>query len=194
MANPLSPLQNNRKTGRSGCSGTVGVTLEEISDFTLLQYAAWGATLPQVGGVAAAAARCEKAPQPGQGVLGDTVSLLRVEPLKWWLIAAPRIAVPSIDLAPQEGAVLDMQDRCCWLRISGDRAETLLNHFLPLNLRSSAFPAGAVASTAFHHVGVTLWRDPDHFNLLIPRSSAQSLWELLSESARQYGLVENQRP
>lgn len=190
MANPLSPLQNNRKLGRFGCSGSAGITLEEISDFTLLQFAAWGTALPQVGAAAATAAGCDAAPMSGQSVAGEAAVLLRVEPLKWWLIACSGTVVPVPQMAPEEGAVLDMQDGRCWLRVSGDRAETLLNHFLPLNLRSSAFPVGAVASTGFHHVGVTLWRDPDHFNLLIPRSSAQSLWELLSESARQYGLVE----
>ena len=85
--------------------------------------------------------------------------------------------------------MLDMQDSRCWLRVGGGQAGTLLSHFLPLDMRSAAFPEGAVASTAFHHTGVTLWRDQDHFNLLIPRSSAQSLWELLCESAQQYGLV-----
>jgi len=46
----------------------------------------------------------------------------------------------------------------------------------------------------FHQVGVTLWREEKQFNILIPRSSAQSLWELLYESARQYGVVNIQPP
>ncbi|MQY43513.1 sarcosine oxidase subunit gamma [Epibacterium sp. SM1969] len=190
MANSTSPLQSSRRLGQFGRAGTIGVTIEEVTGFGMVQCAAWGATLAQVGAAAAAAAGCETAPQPGQCHAGTGAFLLRVEPLKWWLVAAPGAEVPTPTVAPEEGAVLDLQDGRCWLRISGAQAETLLNHFLPLDLRPAAFPVGAVASTAFHHTGVTLWRTEEHFNLLIPRSSAQSLWELLSESARQYGLAE----
>ena len=190
MVNSTSPLQSSRRLGQFGRAGATGVTIEEVAGFGMVQIAAWGATLRQVGATAAAAAGCETPPLPGRCHVGIRASLLRVEPMKWWLIARSGAVVPTPELAPAEGAVLDMQDGRCWLRISGDRAAPLLNHFLPLDLRPAAFPVGAVASTGFHHVGVTLWRAPDHLNLLIPRSSAQSLWDLLSESARQYGLVE----
>lgn len=190
MANSMSPLYGIRKTGHFGVAGPAGVTLSEISGFGLVQFAAWGATLAQTGAAAASAAGCATAPIPGQSRFGAETVLLRVEPLKWWMLSPPGAAHVTPNLAPDLGAVLDMQDARCWLRVGGARAETLLNQFLPLNLRSSAFAVGAVASTAFHHVGVTLWRDEDHFNLLIPRSSARSLWELLSDSAQQYGLAE----
>ena len=45
-----------------------------------------------------------------------------------------------------------------------------------------------VATSAMHHVAVTIWRSGDAFNLLIPRSFAVSLTELLIASAQQYGL------
>jgi len=83
-----------------------------------------------------------------------------------------------------------VQNARCWLRITGAKAETLLNHFLLLNLRPSFFVDEAVATTAFHHIGATLWRDADGSNLLLPRSSALPLWRLLSESWHQYALVE----
>jgi len=190
MANPTSFMQTGRQPDNLGVIGAAGVTLEEISGFGMVQISAWGATLAQTGAEVAAMAGCAQAPMPGQSVAGSKAVVLRVEPLKWWLVTPPRAVISASKLAPDVGAVLDMQDSRCWLRVGGDHAEILLNHFLPLNLRPSAFPVRAVASTVFHHVGVTLWREEKHFNMLIPRSSAQSLCELLFESARQYGVGE----
>jgi sarcosine oxidase gamma subunit len=42
-------------------------------------------------------------------------------------------------------------------------------------------------STAFHHVGITLWCSDDGFELFIPRGFALSLWEVLAETAAQFG-------
>ncbi len=190
MANAISPLQLIRRAGQFGAPGKPGVTIKEVTGFGLLQFSAWGATLAQTGAEAARVAGCSIAPAPGRVVSGSNGVLMRVEPLKWWLLTPADAPRPEPELAPEDGAVLDMQDARCWLRITGDKAETLLNHFLPLNLRPSVFVDGTVATTAFHHVGVTLWRDADGLNLLLPRSSALSLWQLLSESAHQYGLVE----
>ena len=74
------------------------------------------------------------------------------------------------------------------MRIEGPNAKDLLNRFLPIDLRDHAFADGAVASTAFHHVGVTLMRTGDAYELFIPRGFALSLWEMLVESAEQFGL------
>lgn len=190
MANPISPLQTSRVLGQKTPDSQAGVIMEEITGFGFIQFAAWGATLAQTGAEAARVAGCIDVPKPGQMVQGSQGMLMRVEPLKWWLITPSGSEAPQPKLPTDQCVVLDLLQSRCWLRISGNCAETLLNHFLPLNLRPSAFAVGTVASTAFHHVGVTLWRDEHGFNLLIPRSSAVSLWELLSESARQYGLAE----
>lgn len=190
MVKPISPLQSARSTGQFGASGTSGVIMEDVTGFGLIQYAAWGSTLSRVDDEVARVAGCSGAPSPGQIAKGSHGLLMRVEPLKWWLVTLRGQELAQVALTPAEGVVLDMQSSRCWLRISGDNAEVLLNHFLPLNLQSSAFPVGTVASTGFHHVGVTLWRDEHGLNLLLPRSSARSLWELLSETARQYGLTE----
>ncbi len=84
--------------------------------------------------------------------------------------------------------MLEITQSRVWIKVSGSHAETLLNHFLPLDLREGAFPVGHVASSALHHVGVILWRTENCYNLFIPRSFAVSLWEMLCESAEQYGL------
>lgn len=190
MASPISALQSARGVGKYNSGTNAGVIMEEVSGFGMLQFSAWGEALAQTGTEAARVAGCTSAPKPGQVLEGRHGLLMRVEPLKWWLITHEGTDRPAPELPAKDGAMLDMLQSRCWLRIRGDRSETLLNHFLPLNLRPSVFPAGTVASTAFHHVGVTVWRDAQSLNLLIPRSSAVSLWELMSESARQYGLIE----
>jgi len=109
-------------------------------------------------------------------------ALLRVEPLKWWLLGADAPA-----LAPEHGASLDLSHSRTHLRISGAQAAALLNRHLPLDLREASFKEGAVASSALHHVSVTLWRSAHHYELFIPRGFALSLWEVLLESAAQFG-------
>lgn len=186
MADPISALQGHLKPGRHGRSGPAGVTLCDIAGFTLTQIAGWPETMAGAAQQAAKAAGSRTAPGPGEAKTGDRGTLLRVEPLKWWLVREGTGAGP--DLPSEVCAVLDLSSSRTWLRVAGAEAATLLNHFLPLDLREASFPAGSVASTSFHHVGVTLWRADDAFNLFLPRSFAASLWELMFESAAQYGL------
>ena len=188
MANPVSPLHAAYVAGHHGLDGKAGVTLEEIEDFAMVQFSAWTNTLTQIGAEAARITGCATAARPGEAVWGRNGTLLRVEPLKWWVVAPAGSSLETPVLAPEDGVILDLLHSRAWLRVGGPQAETLLNHFLPLDLGAAAFPSGSVASTGFHHVGVTLWRDETGLNLLLPRSFAVSLWELLYESALQYGL------
>lgn len=105
-------------------------------------------------------------------------TVLWVEPLKYWVI----------DGAVDAEFTLDLSASRTWIKLSGPKASTLLNHFLPLNLSDTAFPDGHVASSGIHHVGVTLWREAEVFNLFIPRSYAMTIWELIEGTAAQYGL------
>ena len=60
-------------------------------------------------------------------------------------------------------------------------------HF-SLDLGEASFPMGSVASSATHHVGVTLWSSAEGYELFMPRGFALSLWEGLVESAQQFGV------
>jgi len=189
MADQVTALRAYHDLGeKAGRPGPAGVTLREVSGFSLTQIACWPETLTEVGAMAAQVAECTEAPVPGQLASGAQGMLLRVEPLKWWLIReADR--QPIADMAAEVGAALDLSSARTWVRVEGEDASMLLNHFLPLDLRPQAFPPGSVASTAFHHVGITLWRSGEAFELALPRSFAASLWELLVDSAQQYGVV-----
>jgi len=187
MAELMSALKGHMSPGRYGLEGAPGVTLSEVHPFSLTQVSAWPDSLQAAGRQVARLAGCNAAPGPGQAIDTATGPLLRVEPLKWWLIGQDAPTNP-LSLAAETGAVLDLSSSRSWIRLSGAYAADLLNRFLPLNLSDAAFPPGASASTAFHHIGVTLWRDADFFNLLLPRSFAATLWEMLTESAAQFGL------
>ena len=186
MADVASPLDDHF-TARSGVSAEAQVTFADVKDFRLFLLAAWPQTVSKVGAIGAEATGVSNAPGPGEAVSGDKGTLMRIEPLKWWLIAEDHDAIIPPDIPPAEGSFLDLSHSRTWLKVSGEKADVLLNHFLPIDLRQRSFPAGSVASTAFHHVGVTLWRTERDVNLLLPRSFALSLWELLHESTQQYG-------
>ncbi len=186
MDNPsavrVSALEGHYSKGRFGAEGAPGVVFSEIRDLTLHQLAAWPETLAAVGAKAAEAVGAKTAPGPGKAVGGRGAALLRTEPLKFWIFGA---AAPQLD--PDEGATLDLSHSRTHLRISGGQAAALLNRQLPLDLRTASFPAGSVASTAFHHVGVTLWRSDAGYELFMPRGFALSLWEMLQEGGAQFG-------
>lgn len=187
MADPVSALDRHYAPGRFGTPGQAAVTLEEVKVFSLLQLAAWPATVAELSAQCASALGVAKAPDLGKFIRAKTGSLLRIGPLTWWLITEGSAPVARPVIPPAEGSPLDMSHSTTWLKIGGKKADDLLNHFLPIDLRDASFPPGSVASTVLHHTGVTLWRTDRHFNLLLPRSFALSLWELLQESTMQYG-------
>jgi len=187
MAKSVSALHGHMKKGRYGAAGKAGVIIKEVAVTSLIQISSWPDSVPDNEKVAAKSAGLRAAPGPGKVKRGKKSDLLRIEPLKWWVISDHgEITLPSV--AAEKGMVLDLSSSKTWLKISGSQAAHLLNHFLPLDFRKDVFSENDVASTGFHHIGVTVWRDEDGFNLLLPRSFALSLWELLEASALQYGL------
>jgi len=182
MAERISALAGHVNPGRFGTDGEVGVTVREVPNLELMQVAAWPDTLATVGTKVADTVGSIEAPGPGRAATGNGCAVLRIEPLKFWMLGAdaPR-------LGPNDGAVLDLSHSRTHLRISGPQAAILLNRHLPLDLRDMSFPVGTVASTAFDHVGITLWRTEDDFEVFLPRGFALSLWQTLLLGAAQFG-------
>jgi len=176
---------NVGKTGILGPDGSVGVILEEVPNLEMHQVAAWANTLDKVGRKAADSVGADSAPGPCQSEFGSSGSILRIEPLKWWLHGA---GASLLELNPEDGAAMDISHSRTQIRITGARAEEFLNRFLPLDFRQGAFPEGSVASSFIHHVGVTLWRSKEGYELFIPRGFALAIWEGLVEVAQQFGL------
>jgi len=182
MVERVSALDGHAIPGRFGEAGDPGIVLSDVPGLVLHQVAAWPESLKAVGTRAAKAVGVKTAPGPRMAVAGKNGALLRIEPLKWWMIG-----VEAPELAAEEGATLDLSHSRTHVRIAGPQAAPLLNRHLPLDLRQAHFPVGSVASSAFHHVGVTVWRSKDGYELFLPRGFALSLWDLLLESAAQFG-------
>lgn len=186
MVDRISALAGFYRTGKFGILGedqSAGVILEGVRDLVLHQLAAWPESIDAVGRQAAKAAGGQAAPGPCKAEVGSNASLLRVEPLKWWMIGAE---APELDA--EQGAALDISHSRTQIRITGSEAVAFLNRQLPLDLREASFPVGSVASSVVHHVGVTLWRSEQGYELFIPRGFALSLWEGMVETATQFGL------
>ena len=183
-ATRVSALAGNYPIGHQGKEGSVGVQLSESKDLTLWQVAAWPDTLNEIAAQLTQSVDSSGAVAPGfgQSVASDSMALLRTEPLKFWVIGK----VPPVFDAGKAVSV-DLSHSRTLVKLKGECATTVLNSYLPLDLREASFPVGSVASTAFHHCGVTLWRSRDHYELFLPRGFALSLWELLMEGAMQYG-------
>ncbi len=161
-----------------------GVALTEVRDLTLWQLAVWPDTLTATANQAAEALGLSSVPGFCRAESNGDKAMLRIEPCKFWVYGAQ----PS-EIEASNGAVIDLSHSRSHVRITGAEATSVLNSYLPLDLRAQSFPVGAVASTAFHHVGVTLWRSELGYELFLPRGFAVSLWELLCEASEQYGLA-----
>ena len=183
MVDRVSALAGHYHTGHHGAAGEAGVTLQDMTGLLMHQIAAWPDTLAEVGEIAAKAVDVDAAPGPCQAATGSKGSLLRIEPLKWWVFGAE--APVSM---PRKGRPWTSHIRVPTIRVNGRDSAEFLNRHMSLDLRDTAFPMGSVGSTPVHHVGVTLWRSENGYELFIPRGFALSLWEGLTESAEQFGL------
>jgi len=183
VAERTSALQGHYETGRFGEPGEVGVTVREVEGLVLHQVAAWPDNVDEVAQRLGQVAGVETAPGPCATIVGDKGTLLRVEPLKWWLLGA---AAP--DLGPEDGSTLDLSHSRTHLRVAGPQAQPCLNRLLPVDLRHGSFVDDRVATTTMHHVAVTVWRSRKGFELFLPRGFAASLWEVLFDTAVQFGL------
>lgn len=188
MSNSLSSLHYHAKAGRFGKGGAAGVILRDIPAMQAIQVSAWPERLQAVGALAAVMAGASSPAKPGQMLVGKQARLLRIEPLKWLVLSDSAETLTTLEIPADQGTALDVSHSRAWITLSGEEATTLLNNFLPLDLRDHAFPVGAIATTMFHHISATLWREEDRYHLQFPRGFAVSLWELLYDSALQYGL------
>jgi len=183
MVDRVSALVGHRLPGHVDDTGNAGVILREVPDLLLQQVAAWPDTMDEVGKQLAKAIGARAVAGPRSSVSGSNGAMLRIEPMKWWLVG---VAAPEFDA--EKAVTLDLSHARTRVCVSGEDAVEFLNRHFPLDLRKASFPEGAVASSATHHVGVTLWRSPDGYELFMPRGFALSLWEGFVESARQFGV------
>ncbi len=89
MVDRVSALAGFYRTGKFGILGedqSAGVKIEEVRDLVLHQIAVWPESIELVGKQVAKSAGCTSAPGPCQAEDGKKATMLRIEPLKWWLL------------------------------------------------------------------------------------------------------------
>ena len=182
MVKRISALNKYYEKGVFGKKDIPGIILSEIKNLILYQVAAWPETLDEVGKKLAKSCNLKEYPLANKAISNSQIAILRKEPLKWWIIGNE-----IEDLSSEEGNILDLSHSQTYIRISGNDSIVFLNRYLPIDLRENSFPLNSVASTVFHHCSVTLWRSINGYELFVPRAFALSLWELLLESASQFG-------
>ena len=202
MANKyVSALEGHYHKGSYDLQGKSSVILSEIRSTIINQIAVWPSTLKDIGTKISQSLNLEKYPEANKAFSLENIAMLRIEPLKWWVVSSggieyqdlidPSISILKcleeyIDLS-DKGSFLDLSHSRTHVRILGQDSTTLLNRHLPIDLRENSFPLNSVATTAFHHCSVTLWRSVEGYELFLPRAFALSLWEILVESASQFG-------
>ena len=105
-----------------------------------------------------------------------------MEPLKFWLLNR------EIEISDEIATTLDMSHAFTSIEIKGDSSTLFLNRHLPIDLRNKNFPDLSSASTAIHHVSIKLFKiSLNNYRIYIPRGFALSIWEILLETADQFG-------
>ena len=182
MANRSSALESNYPIGKKAANNESRLQLSEIKNLQLTQVAAWPESVNTVGSNIAHHLTLNEYALSNKAIVNNSVVMMRIEPLKWWIIGSD---VPV--LSSDDGTLLDLSHSFTHLEISGPSTSLFLNRHLPLDLREKNFPVNAVASSAIHHVSVKLWRSDSAYHIFIPRGFALSLWEIFLETASQFG-------
>ena len=182
MANRSSALESNYPVGINAANNESRLQLSEIKNLQLTQVAAWPDSINKVGSYIANHLNFSEYALPNKVIVNNSAVMMRIEPLKWWIIGSEVPMLPSDD-----GTLLDLSHSFTNLEISGPSASLFLNRHLPLDLREKYFPVNSTASSAIHHVSVKLWRSDSGYHLFIPRGFALSLWEIFLETANQFG-------
>ena len=167
-----------------------GLRLAPLPRGSLWQVACWPDAFEIVQTALAEALGCQ-APPPGRvAPASDDCLLVRVEPLKWWVIGPDGAECP-LTPGPDQGAWLDMSHDQAGVAVEGEGAAELLKRIVPIDLREQSFPDGSWATTLAHHmITRVLRRDRDgapRYEVLVMRSYADELHALLSEHLALFG-------
>ena len=167
-----------------------GITVGAVPRGSLWQVACWPERFPAVEKLLAKAVGVD-APAPGSiAVAGDGRLVIRIEPLKWWVIGEDGAECPHQPEA-KDGAWLDMSHDQATIEVSGKNAAELLKRMVSVDLREAAFPDLSYASTTVHHMFLKVLRqDRDGvptYRLMVMRSYADDLREIVAHHLHRFG-------
>ena len=177
-----SALDTIYKVGKYSSSKKQSLTFKELKSLEILQIACWPDKIDEMNNLLSKELKIINIPSFNKGIIFENKSLWRMEPLKWWLFNK------EIEISKQIATILDMSHAFTGIEITGGNSSLFLNRHLPIDLRARNFPDLSSASTAIHHVSVKLFKiSSNNYCLYIPRGFALSIWEILLETADQFG-------
>ena len=177
-----SALETNYKVGKYSTHKKYSLTFKEIKNLEITQIACWPEKHKELNNLLVKNLNINNTPTFNKGIVFENNSLWRMEPLKWWLFNS------GIEVSDEIATTLDMSHAFTGIEIKGDSSTLFLNRHLPIDLRNKFFPDLSSASTAIHHVSVKLFKiSSNNYCLYIPRGFALSIWEILLETADQFG-------
>ena len=123
--------------------------------------------------------------KPGTVCHSGKTSIVRIEPFKWWVLDdySGNFKFDQEDFVMN----LDLSHSFVQIKMSGIFSKRILAHHVPVDLREVQFPVDKLITTSMHHVSIKIWRKQNCWQIFLPRSFSESLWQLLSETAEQYG-------
>lgn len=167
-----------------------GITLSAVPRGSVWQVACWPDSFDAVQSDLATACGCTM-PAPGQiATAADGGSVIRVEPLKWWIIG-PEGAECPVQPGPEQGAWLDLSHDQAAIAIKGTNAAELVKRMVSIDLREAAFPNHSYASTEMHHMITRVLRqdaDGPSYQIWVMRSYADTLREIAAEHLHHFDL------
>ena len=117
-----------------------------------------------------------------------------IGPDEWWILTpaeAPDL-MPDLQeaLAGQHVALTEIGESRTCIRVSGPKAQPLLEQGCPLDLHPRHFSPGRCAGTVLAKAGITLHQvDEERYEIYVLRSFAEYLWRWLEDGGRQYGVA-----
>ncbi len=187
MVEALSPLKTVCAPGRYGADGEAGIVLGTRAIRSLWQIAGW--------------ADFETAAADLLGVLGlnglgDYRTARVAGAVTAWRIAPDKVLIEGCGDLTGYGsadlAVLDLSHARTLIDLGGPAARDLLTQIVTVDVRAATFKPGAFLQTGIHGVGVLIHCiGSDDFEIYVPSTWAESLWEVFCENALPHGLLVN---
>ena len=182
MLNRNSAITEKYNIGKYPFEDNIEIIFSENRNLIIQQIAAWPDEISNIEKFFSDQLGVKKNIDFNRGQILKDNSLWRMEPSKWWLLG------DTVNLPENLATSLELSHAFTSISIDGEKSDILLNRHLPLDLRLDNFPINSSASSAIHHVSVKLFRISEkEFRLFIPRGFAQSIWEILLETASQFG-------
>lgn len=185
MLEPQSPLSTKLVPGTFGAKGMDSVMLGTRPIITLTQIAGWRnfeeAAKPVLRATGLSGVGTHRLAQAS-----GEVTAWRVAPDRMLLEGAEDLSTYASD----DLAVLDLSHARTVITLSGIGSRDLLSNVVALDMRPTAFPKGHFLQTSIHHVAALIHcTDEQSFDMLVPGTWVESVWDFLFDNALPFGLT-----